>query len=421
MTAPDAVTRTDPGLLTGPDLEAARTVETADVWKGGRLAAHLHRTDTGVEFTYTDDYLADPGPAVASTLPVTDIPLATTNGAVPPFFAGLLPEGRRLASLRRAVKTSADDDLSLLLAAGADPVGDVKVLPVGRPPVERRALVQVDRSWDEVRFADVLAESGVRDPFAFAGVQDKASARMLSVPVAAAGHRYILKIDPPEYPHVVENEAYFLALAATAGFPAAHAEVVIDADERAGLLVTRFDRFVDPVTGETRARSVEDATQLLGRYPKDKYHISTEQVADAIATVCASRALALREVFRQVAYAWLTGNGDLHGKNISVVSVDGEWRVAPAYDVPSTVVYGDRTMALRVGGRVDGLSRRSLLEFAATVGLPSRTAVKVLDDVLAATEPVEAEWLSGGASPFGPVQTRDMLRVLRHRRRTATD
>ena len=43
--------------------------------------------------------------------------------------------------------------------------------------------------------------------------QEKASARMLSVPVGQAGRRYLLKVDPPEYPHVVENEAYFISLA----------------------------------------------------------------------------------------------------------------------------------------------------------------------------------------------------------------
>jgi len=36
-------------------------------------------------------------------------------GALPSYFSGLLPEGRRLGALRRAVKTSADDELSLLL------------------------------------------------------------------------------------------------------------------------------------------------------------------------------------------------------------------------------------------------------------------------------------------------------------------
>ena len=43
----------------------------------------------------------------------------------------LLPEGRRLGALRRAVKTSADDELSLLLAVGADAIGDVQVVPSG--------------------------------------------------------------------------------------------------------------------------------------------------------------------------------------------------------------------------------------------------------------------------------------------------
>ncbi|WP_414819923.1 HipA domain-containing protein [Serinicoccus sp. CNJ-927] len=38
--------------------------------------------------------------------------------------------------------------------------------------------------------------------------------------------------------------------------------------------------------------------------------------------------------------AWATGNGDLHAKNLSVLQRDGEWRVAPVYDVPSTVPYG---------------------------------------------------------------------------------
>lgn len=36
-----------------------------------------------------------------------------------PYFAGLLPEGRRLSTVRTAVKTSADDDLISLLG-GSD-------------------------------------------------------------------------------------------------------------------------------------------------------------------------------------------------------------------------------------------------------------------------------------------------------------
>ncbi|HEU4492097.1 MAG TPA: HipA N-terminal domain-containing protein [Jiangellales bacterium] len=122
---------------------------------------------------------------MATTLPLTDVPVVTAAGAVPPFFAGLLPEGRRLSSLWRAVKTSADDELSLPLAVGADPVGDVRVFPQGAEPAEAPALVTVGRSFEEVTFAEVLEAAGGVDLVAMAGVQDKASARMLSGPVAS--------------------------------------------------------------------------------------------------------------------------------------------------------------------------------------------------------------------------------------------
>ncbi|WP_326549788.1 HipA domain-containing protein [Micromonospora sp. NBC_01813] len=48
-------------------------------------------------------------------------------------------------------------------------------------------------------------------------------------------------------------------------------------------------------------------------------------------------------------------NGDAHAKNFSVrQGVDGEWRVSPAYDTPSSYPYGDTTMALSIGGRSGG-------------------------------------------------------------------
>lgn len=120
--------------MTTPSLEGLTSVAQADVFKAGVLAATLTRSPGGVEFGYRSEYLAAGGPAVATTLPLTEQPVVTVAGAVPAFFAGLLPEGRRLSSLRRAVKTSADDELSLLLAVGSDAIGDVQVVPAGQEP-----------------------------------------------------------------------------------------------------------------------------------------------------------------------------------------------------------------------------------------------------------------------------------------------
>lgn len=406
-------------MTAAASLAAMTTVPVADVYKAGRCAAQLRRGPDGVEFRYLADYLDAGAPPVATTLPLTDRPRITPAGAVPPFFAGLLPEGRRLSSLRRAVKTSADDELSLLLAVGRDPVGDVQVVPEHEQPTPAEPLVQVDRDWSEVRFADVLADVGVVDPVALPGVQDKVSARMIAVPIGQAGLRWLLKIDPPEFPHVVENEAFFLDWARRAKIATVDATVVHDADGRPGLLVRRFDR-VPTDAGHTIPLACEDACQVLDRWPADKYNVTSEEMASALAAVCGAPAVALRAVFRQLCFAWLTGNGDVHAKNLSVV-VDhsGEWRMASAYDLPSTVVYGDRSLALPVNGRRTGVSRQHLLACAASIGLPERAAVRALDDLLARTEGLEAA-LRDGALPFAPGIVGDLVAELRHRRRQAT-
>lgn len=110
-----------------------RQVRRATVFRQGIPAATLARTHSGTRFSYLPGYI---GPAVATTLPLSDEPLERSGGAVPPFFAGLLPEGRRLSNVRRALKASPDDDLSLLLAVGADLIGDVQVFPEGIEPYE---------------------------------------------------------------------------------------------------------------------------------------------------------------------------------------------------------------------------------------------------------------------------------------------
>ena len=108
-----------------------RTVAEADVYIGEDLAAHLIRESSD---TISFNYAADQPPAelgirersVSWSLPRSgEYPLITTGGAVPPFFAGLLPEGVRLGVVTSSTKTSADDHLTLLLAIGADTIGNV--------------------------------------------------------------------------------------------------------------------------------------------------------------------------------------------------------------------------------------------------------------------------------------------------------
>lgn len=201
---------------------------TADIYKQGVLAAKLHRERAGNSFEYESSYVLNRGEPVATTLPFSHDPVDTPPGAIPPYFAGLLPEGRRLNALIRHLKVSADDEFRLLTAVGRNAIGDVIVTPEGEPPEQQSDSVKIPPTIGESRFADLIG--GVPEFAAIAGVQDKVSSRMISLPAEKAGHDYILKVNPPEYPRLVQNEANFLALAGRCGIAHAEAELVTDSD-----------------------------------------------------------------------------------------------------------------------------------------------------------------------------------------------
>ena len=387
--------------------------DRGDVYKAGVLVAELARLDDRVEFRYLLDHVD--GPSVATTLPAGPDVVAIAGRAVPTYFAGLLPEGRRLTALRSALKTSADDDFSMLLAVGGDPVGDVQVLPAGEPPPSMGDEGESIPSFGEVSFIDVFAQlvAGAPDPVGFAGVQDKVSGRMISVPLAVDGTSYLLKLDPPEFPHLVENEQFFLDAARVCRLPVVDSHVVLDREGRRGLVVERFDRFRSG--GTVVGRAVEDGCQVVGRYPGDKYAIDTEALFSTMADHCAARPVALRDLFRQLVFAVVTGNGDFHAKNISMVDLDGEWRVAHAYDLPSSAPYGDRSLALALGGSRDGqVSRRRVVAAALTMGLPERAALLTLDDLLNRLESVPEQL---DRLPFDDRRIADLRRLMRSRLR----
>ena len=181
--------------MTRGDLEQLRFVGAADVFKNGHLVARLERTESGgVLFTSLADV------DVATSLPAGAPSGPGVPGALPPFFANLLPEGHRLSVVRRAAKTSLDDELTLLLAVGTDLPGDVQVVPAGGDP--EPAPAQLSGEAEALDFAEVM---DIPDSHGLPGVQPKASASMLTAPVWARGIPQILKVDPPEYPHLVRN------------------------------------------------------------------------------------------------------------------------------------------------------------------------------------------------------------------------
>ena len=152
------------------------------------------------------------------------------------------------------------------------------------------------------------------------------------------------------------------------------------------MVVRRFDR----VTSRTGVASlaVEDGCQVLGLHPEGKYRVAAETVLVRLCELCEAPLPAAATFLAQVVFAYVSGNGDAHAKNFSILQDGtGRWGPAPAYDVPSSQPYGDNTMALAVGGKRDGnIPRSQWVALGVHLGLPERAAQRTIDRIATAVD-----------------------------------
>lgn len=362
-----------------------RSVEIADVYRGDELAGAFHRLPRSTVFEYDPAFVARHAPhesGIASTLPYSIGRFESSASGVPTYFANLLPEGLRLCALRDRLKTSLADELSLLIAVGADPVGDVCVVPRGdppwRPPVHLGAQTVEQEDFREL-FRRSLA--GEIEDMVLPGIQEKVSGSTVSFPIRGRGHgaHYILKLNALGKDTLVQNEAFFMAMARGCRLEAPATRVVTDRRGEPGLLVERFDRVY---AGGSLARRlhVEDGCQVLDRYPGAKYEPSVRALVEGLISLVPAPGAEGVRLIRQIAFAYLIGNGDQHAKNLSLL-----WEprrgvtISPAYDMLSTLPYHDRHMALKLEGRDQDWKRRDFHALAERLGIRRMAVDRALD------------------------------------------
>lgn len=388
------------------------TDKTALVLKRFIPAATL--TDSGgrVTFAYLPEYLQGGGPAIATSLPLSAESREYANGASPAYFAGLLPEGRRLNAIAKTLKTSASNDLDLLLALGSDAIGDVQVIDPQADPYVSSAI-ELPRDSSTLSFAKLQEQYFGSAASGLPGFQDKISSRMLNAPARHRGKEFIIKFNSPEAPHAVENEYFFLSLAKQVGLKTAEFQLLTDQEGKHALQLQRFDREV--VDGKTTRLAMEDACQVLNLYPSQKYELGFETVASALIAHCSARSVAALTLIKQLVFSYLIGNGDAHAKNFSVLQQQsGEWRVAPAYDLLCTAYYEDKQMALPIDSKKSGWTRNDLIAFADSIGVPRLLVEKLIDEMLRKMSNVASD-LDSGALPFRRDQNYDATKLLRSR------
>lgn len=221
-----------------------------------------------------------------------------------------------------------------------------------------------------------LAKQIVAQSVSVPGVQAKLSLHLFSEKEKQARFtlvglwgNYILKPPMAGYPHMAEIEDCTMSLAELCRIPVVPHSLI-----RLGEEFAYITRRVDRTAKAERPIHMEDFCQLSGKLTEDKYRASLESCAGIIRRYASNTMLDMIRFFELALFCFLTGNGDMHLKNFSLIYDQGMISLAPAYDLISTRLLipekkDPEEFALTMNGKKRKFTRNDFLKFGTYCGL----------------------------------------------------
>jgi len=304
------------------------------------------------------------------------------NADCRPFFDNLLPEGGWRQSLCLQLRIDEKNDFQLLAAIGTECAGAVALHPdpdwTPAKSFYRETTEAELRKWvlNPAARPSLQASPGLR--LSLAGAQDKILVHLDGTTPhlceGGAPSTVILKPDIRDMHNAVEfsalNELLSAHLARKCGLNA------VEAFWYAGAYaVRRYDRIL--VDGAWKRLHQEDFAQIARVPSASKYEEhggpGWRACFGILDSKVAAPAVQRIELINRLFFNLCLGNNDAHAKNFALLHrPDGGPRLAPAYDLLCTQVYGalSTTMAMTIGGEADPgkLRPEAWIKFAADCG-----------------------------------------------------
>ena len=232
----------------------------------------------------------------------------------------------------------------------------------------------LDVTFDQL---NELAKRSVHQRITVPGVQTKLSLTMDrkadsvdKLTIVGLWGRFILKPPSNRWPELPANEHCTMMLAEAAGLETVPFGLIHLASGELAYITKRIDR-----DDSGNKFAMEDMCQLTGRLTEDKYKSSHEQIAKTIKEHSANPLFDLTRFYEFVLFSFLTGNGDMHLKNFSLIHdpIVG-WKLAPGYDLLNTrlVIAKEKDsdeLALTLSGKKSNFNPESFDQFGKTIGL----------------------------------------------------
>jgi len=346
------------------------------VWADQQSAGHMDRHGPrGTAFVYEPKVAAER--AVSITMPVRTASWNTQHGLAPIFDMNL-PEGALRAYLMRsfAKATGTFDDFDLLAVVGRTQIGRIRYSDLDAELNEDVPFQSIDEILSAKRggelFAYLLEKFAVHS--GLSGIQPKVMIRAVEDAGRSAGDRqsqsfrsatHIVKFwDPNEYPELAANEHFCLSAAKAIGLTVPNFQL---SDSGAAILIERFDLGPDGAylgyEDFCVLNGVPTTEKYNGRYETRVFKRAREFIDPA------ERRGALEDLFKLFVLNCALRNGDAHLKNFGVIyeDVTGPARLAPVYDLVSTLPYLPKDgMALTLNGSTDWPDRKALVRLGQT-------------------------------------------------------
>ena len=353
-------------------------------------------------FCYASSYIYSGGLPISVSLPLQE--QAFDAYATKRFFEGLLPEGFTRRSVAQWIHADEEDYLTILARLGKECLGAIRIEDTRDPVLPEAAYRKLTK--EEVRLlaaegASRAAEIVVASHLSLTGASGKAglyyqekagdAAGTWYQPLGTAASTHIVKQSHVRLKNIVENEQLALRTAAKLGIPTAESFIVNSGNFDDGdiLLATRrYDRDLEHSTFRLNGLPVplrlhqEDFAQAMGISSSEKYEPEGGTYFSGIFRLLRNvSANPLEDQIRLLdilIFDVLIGNTDNHIKNLSLLYSSDlrQKRLAPAYDIVSTVLYPESTrqMAFAVGGVKDWnqITKNTFLSASHEIGISPR-------------------------------------------------
>ena len=353
-------------------------------WLSERVG-HLEQDEDGsLRFAYASSWLNQPDAvALSRSLPLRTEPF--TGPKARPFFAGILPEQGQRTLIAKILGISDSNDFAMLERIGGECAGAVVLLPEGATPIssgetQSRRLneYQLKQIVDDLPKRPLMAGTqGVR--LSLAGVQSKLPIVLqgedIGLPLGDTPSTHILKPEPNEYPGLALNEWLCMNLAKSMGLNVAHVDYY-RVGSKPCLLIQRYDR-TTTAQGITTRIHQEDFCQALGLPPERKYQVeggpTLRDCTELLRNWSTVPALDIPAFLNGLIFNVLVGNADAHGKNFALLYIGRERRLAPLYDLVSTIAWPhlSKHAAMKIGNceSINAFSASDWRTMARTTGL----------------------------------------------------